>query len=244
MINGQLAPDFGGYCCWRQDIAGLTPRDIWRLGVGRTFQIAATFGSMTVVENVQMALLSHARRAFSTVAAGGNRSSRARARIAGAGRHGGSRRPAEPRTCLWRRQARRACHRARQRSAPVADGRADRRHGAAGAQRTDASWSSIWSRRQSRCCSPSIRWMWCSLIADRIIVLASRPADRVTASCARSAIIAGAGGLLRHGQDVCPEEPRHAGNAILTVQGLNAWYGGARILYDWSSRSAAAKWWR
>ena len=32
---------------------------IWRLGVGRTFQIAATFGSMTVAENVQMALLSH-----------------------------------------------------------------------------------------------------------------------------------------------------------------------------------------
>ena len=31
-------------------------------GVGRTFQITATFGSMTVRENVQMALLSHARR--------------------------------------------------------------------------------------------------------------------------------------------------------------------------------------
>jgi branched-chain amino acid transport system ATP-binding protein len=41
---------------------GLAPRDIWRQGVGRTFQIAATFGSMTVTENVQMALLSHHRR--------------------------------------------------------------------------------------------------------------------------------------------------------------------------------------
>src|SRR5262249_59374617 len=30
-----------------------------RLGVGRTFQVAATFGSMTVAENVQMALVSH-----------------------------------------------------------------------------------------------------------------------------------------------------------------------------------------
>ena len=39
-------------------IVGLRPRDIWRLGVGRTFQIAATFGSMTVAENVQMALIS------------------------------------------------------------------------------------------------------------------------------------------------------------------------------------------
>ncbi|MDH5540471.1 MAG: ATP-binding cassette domain-containing protein, partial [Rhizobacter sp.] len=34
------------------------PRQIWRMGVGRTFQIAATFASLTVVENVQMALLS------------------------------------------------------------------------------------------------------------------------------------------------------------------------------------------
>ena len=36
---------------------GLAPRAVWRLGVGRTFQITATFGSMTVRENVQMALL-------------------------------------------------------------------------------------------------------------------------------------------------------------------------------------------
>ena len=47
-----------------RNIAGLQPRDIWRLGVGRTFQVAATFGSMTVVENVQMALISHAREIY------------------------------------------------------------------------------------------------------------------------------------------------------------------------------------
>ena len=35
------------------------PHRIWRLGVGRTFQITATFSSMTVRENVQMALISH-----------------------------------------------------------------------------------------------------------------------------------------------------------------------------------------
>ncbi len=44
---------------------GRKPRDIWRLGVGRTFQIAETFASLTVVENVQMALLSHDRKLFS-----------------------------------------------------------------------------------------------------------------------------------------------------------------------------------
>jgi branched-chain amino acid transport system ATP-binding protein len=60
MINGQLAPDSGAIRLQEHPIAGLPPREIWRLGVGRTFQIAATFGSMTVVENVQMALISHA----------------------------------------------------------------------------------------------------------------------------------------------------------------------------------------
>ena len=60
IINGQLAPDAGEIWFEDKNIAGLKPRDIWRLGVGRTFQVAATFGSMTVVENVQMALISHA----------------------------------------------------------------------------------------------------------------------------------------------------------------------------------------
>jgi branched-chain amino acid transport system ATP-binding protein len=35
---------------------------VWRRGVGRTFQITATFASMTVLENMQMALISHHRR--------------------------------------------------------------------------------------------------------------------------------------------------------------------------------------
>nr|HPU51887.1 ABC transporter ATP-binding protein [Burkholderiaceae bacterium] len=60
MINGQLRPDAGRIILDGQDIAGLPPRQIWRRGVGRTFQVAATFGSMTVAENVQLALLSHA----------------------------------------------------------------------------------------------------------------------------------------------------------------------------------------
>ena len=64
MINGQLAPDSGDILLEAQSIAGLPPRAIWRLGVGRTFQVAATFGSMTVAENVQMALISHGREIF------------------------------------------------------------------------------------------------------------------------------------------------------------------------------------
>ena len=65
LLNGQLAPDAGDILLDGRSLAGLGPRRIWRRGVGRTFQVAATFGSMTVRENVQMALLSEARRLFS-----------------------------------------------------------------------------------------------------------------------------------------------------------------------------------
>ena len=62
MLNGQIRPDAGRVKLEGRDITGLAPRRVWRLGVGRTFQIAATFASMTVRENVQVALLSHHRR--------------------------------------------------------------------------------------------------------------------------------------------------------------------------------------
>lgn len=68
LVNGQLAPDAGRIELEGRSIAGLAPRAIWRLGVGRTFQVAATFASMTVRENVQMALLSHARQLASPFA--------------------------------------------------------------------------------------------------------------------------------------------------------------------------------
>ena len=61
MLNGQLHPDRGKVFLAGTDITGLPPRVVWRLGVGLSFQVAATFASMTARENVQMALLSHAR---------------------------------------------------------------------------------------------------------------------------------------------------------------------------------------
>jgi branched-chain amino acid transport system ATP-binding protein len=64
MINGQLAPDAGEILLDGENIAGLAPRAVWRRGVGRTFQLAATFSSMTVAENVQMALISHAGETY------------------------------------------------------------------------------------------------------------------------------------------------------------------------------------
>ncbi|MCP5366677.1 MAG: ABC transporter ATP-binding protein [Hyphomicrobiales bacterium] len=62
MLNGQLRPDEGSVRFLGKELVGQSPRRIWRLGVGRTFQITATFASMTVRENVQMALISHHRR--------------------------------------------------------------------------------------------------------------------------------------------------------------------------------------
>ncbi len=64
MVGGQLRPDAGRVLLSGRDITGLGARGVWRLGVGRTFQITATFGSMTVRENVQVALLAHAGRAW------------------------------------------------------------------------------------------------------------------------------------------------------------------------------------
>jgi branched-chain amino acid transport system ATP-binding protein len=61
MIGGQLRPDNGSVMLDGQDVTRLTPRQKFRRGVGRTFQVAQTFLSMTVVENVQMALISVAR---------------------------------------------------------------------------------------------------------------------------------------------------------------------------------------
>jgi len=65
MLNGQLRPDQGSVKLEGRELVGLKPRQVWRLGVGRTFQITATFASMTVAENVQMALLSHHNRLWS-----------------------------------------------------------------------------------------------------------------------------------------------------------------------------------
>jgi len=62
LINGQLRPDHGRIIIMGKEIGGSKPRDVWKLGVGRTFQITSTFASMTVLENVQMALLSYHRR--------------------------------------------------------------------------------------------------------------------------------------------------------------------------------------
>lgn len=65
LLNGQLRADAGKVMLGEEDITGLTPKKIWAKGVGRTFQITQTFSSMTVLENVQTALISHRRKLLS-----------------------------------------------------------------------------------------------------------------------------------------------------------------------------------
>ncbi|SEI69571.1 ABC transporter ATP-binding protein [Paraburkholderia diazotrophica] len=64
IVNGQLRPSHGSVVLDGHELVGMRPRDIWRRGVGRTFQVAATFNSMTVLENVQMALVSREKRLY------------------------------------------------------------------------------------------------------------------------------------------------------------------------------------
>ncbi len=61
MLMGQIKQTSGEVFLHGEKITGMLPRQIWRKGVGRTFQITGTYSSMTVIENVQLALLSHHR---------------------------------------------------------------------------------------------------------------------------------------------------------------------------------------
>ena len=67
ILTGQLPADAGTLRFHGRPIEGLSPWEIWRLGIGRTFQITATFATLTVLENVQVARLSHTRQSHTLV---------------------------------------------------------------------------------------------------------------------------------------------------------------------------------
>ncbi|OLE34088.1 MAG: ABC transporter ATP-binding protein [Alphaproteobacteria bacterium 13_1_20CM_3_64_12] len=64
MLNGQTRASAGRIKLLGHDTSGRKPREMWRLGVGRTFQITATFPTMTVRENIQIALVSYRKQLF------------------------------------------------------------------------------------------------------------------------------------------------------------------------------------
>jgi branched-chain amino acid transport system ATP-binding protein len=65
MLTGQLKADAGEVRFNGERLSGLPPHAVWRRGVSRTFQITATFATLTALENVQVALFSHEGRTYS-----------------------------------------------------------------------------------------------------------------------------------------------------------------------------------
>jgi branched-chain amino acid transport system ATP-binding protein len=59
ILTGQLRADGGAVAYRGEPILGLAPYVIWRRGVSRTFQITATFATLSALENVRVARLSH-----------------------------------------------------------------------------------------------------------------------------------------------------------------------------------------
>ncbi len=111
---------------------------IWRLGVGRTFQITATFASLSACARTCRWRSTRTPAACARCWRASARAFRDRGRRAArSGRHARPGRADLRRAGLWRPEARRARHRAGQPAAPAADGRADRRHGAEGTRRAD-----------------------------------------------------------------------------------------------------------
>jgi branched-chain amino acid transport system ATP-binding protein len=64
ILSGQISADAGSVLFRGERILGLPPYVIWRRGVSRTFQVTATFSTLSVLENVQIARLSHVGRRF------------------------------------------------------------------------------------------------------------------------------------------------------------------------------------
>lgn len=64
MIGGEIAPDAGRVLFDGAEITGMPPRAVARAGIARTFQVAESFASMSVAENVQTAILARERRTW------------------------------------------------------------------------------------------------------------------------------------------------------------------------------------
>jgi branched-chain amino acid transport system ATP-binding protein len=64
-MTGLLRPDAGRVIFEGRDVTGEPPHRLARRGVARTFQITSVFSDLSALENVQVALLAHARQNWS-----------------------------------------------------------------------------------------------------------------------------------------------------------------------------------
>ena len=61
VITGHLRPGAGQVLFNGQNLSGLPPHEICRKGISLSFQVVNIFSRMSVLENVQVAVLSHQR---------------------------------------------------------------------------------------------------------------------------------------------------------------------------------------
>ena len=71
-VLGQIAPDAGAIRLNGRDITGLSPLELSRRGVGRTFQTLQVFGKMSVRDNLIVAAQEHRGGMFSRMFAPGD----------------------------------------------------------------------------------------------------------------------------------------------------------------------------
>jgi branched-chain amino acid transport system ATP-binding protein len=61
-ISGVLHPEIGRIMIGEEDITGWSPDRVARLGLARTFQTARLFGSLTVIENLELGVMAASGR--------------------------------------------------------------------------------------------------------------------------------------------------------------------------------------
>ncbi len=71
LITGDIPHDSGVIRFCGEEIGALPPDQVCRRGLGRTFQITSVFRRLTVLENVQTAILVHRRRHYNLFARAG-----------------------------------------------------------------------------------------------------------------------------------------------------------------------------
>ncbi len=62
LVSGFIKPDSGCVQLLGNDMTGQPPHRLFRAGLSRTFQLTSIFSNLSVMENVQLALLSSSRR--------------------------------------------------------------------------------------------------------------------------------------------------------------------------------------
>ena len=68
LITGHLRPDSGSVSFKGQEVTGIAPHDLCRLGMGRSFQRTNIFPRLTVFQNIQAAYLCHRGRGWNLLA--------------------------------------------------------------------------------------------------------------------------------------------------------------------------------